>query len=190
MDETKTSIDLEYSVTEEEHLTALLHSASQSKRIQKRMRRSKIGGPLFFIALGILLMLINKTGLGVAYCILAVCWYFIYPLYDRYRFVKHYKSFISEKKSKESYTSPAKVHINDQYIFISDTDGNEQKIMTKEIIGIDEIESLIMIKHKAAGFVMIPKSKVANLQSVTEWLRNLSAKLEVPYTLDLKWAWK
>lgn len=73
---------------------------------------------------------------------------------------------------------------------IGRNDGSESKIATTELEEINEIRSAIFIRIKGGQAFVVPKDKIANIDSVRERLKELAAYLKINYELDENWEWK
>ncbi len=81
------------------------------------------------------------------------------------------------------------MEIREEYILAKD-DGNEGKIMTSEIVEIDEIPSTIFIRLKGGQSFILPKKKIVNIEAVKRTLKELAVRLNIEYDDDEHWEWK
>ncbi len=179
---------LEFIVDETDYLDFQLYAASKSQRIKKNRLRSKLIVPIVYLAFGIFLLFIDKLIVSYVFMLGAVTWFFVYPFWERKRYVKHYQRYITEN-FKGKLNRKAIIEFNDDCITAKD-EGNESKIMNTEIEMISEIPSSIFIKLKSGQSVIIPKRKNENIALLISKLNTLASSLNVSYLNENDWIWK
>ena len=179
---------LEYSLDEEDFLTSQLYSASVSEAIKKKRKRTKILVPVIYIVLALVFLLQQKVSTGVAFLAVAVIWFFVYPLWQRRLYEKHYRTFIAETYSNR-LNRPVSMELNKDYILAKDN-GSESKVLTTEVEKIVEIPSLILIKLKGGQAYLLPKTKIGQTEEVIARLKQLAANWQVEYSIQNNWQWK
>lgn len=179
---------LEYKLEERDFLTYQLFIASQSERIKKRRRRSKTMFPLIYIAFAVIGLLQNKISMTLVFLVIAALWFFLYPIWERKYYIKHYLGFIRENY-KDRFGKNASLQISDHFILTKD-EGSESRINTSEIEKISEIPLAIYIRIKGGASFIIAKDKINDLQNLTSHLRDLANHLKINYELDEQWQWK
>lgn len=178
----------ELKIDENDYLTYQLFVASQSKSIQRKRKRGKIIVPILYLLIGIYAYYNNSTLTGVLFCVFAVLWFFLYPIWERNNYIRHYKNFIQEN-FKEAFGKIAILEINDKTIFIKD-EFNESKVSTTEINEIFEIPTLILIRLKGGKTFILPKDKIAEIQEIKSDLKRLAELLKISYVSNDKWIWR
>lgn len=178
----------ELKIDENDYLTYQLFVASQSKTIKRKRKRNKIIVPIFYLVLGVFGFYQSYRSLGVLLCVLAVLWFFIYPLWERNNYIKHYKNFIQENY-KDAFGKSAFLEISNQTIFIKD-ELSEAKVSTSEIQEITEIPTTIYIRMKAGKTLILPKDKIASIQELKSELIRLATVLKISYISDENWVWR
>jgi hypothetical protein len=178
----------ELKIDENDYLTYQLFVASRSKTIKRKRNRNKIIVPIFYLVLGAYSFYQSNPLLGVFFCVFAVLWFFIYPLWDRNNYIKHYKNFIQENY-KDAFGKSAFLEISDKTIFIKD-ELSEAKVSTSEIQEITEIPTTIYIRMKAGKTLILPKDKIASIQELKSELIRLSTVLKISYVSDENWVWR
>ena len=179
---------LEYTIDEKDFLTYHLYTTSKSESIKKRRVRNKVLVPIVYLALGLFSLYQDKMGLGIIFIVIGILWYFIYPLWEKQRYVNHFKAFIDERY-KNTLGRMATMQLENEYILAKD-EGAESKVLTTEIEEINEISSAIFIKLKTAQSIIFPKNKINDLNSLIERLRALASTLNVKYNVEDKWEWE
>jgi hypothetical protein len=179
---------IDYKIDENDFLTYQLFIASRSERIQKKRRRSQLSVPLFYIALGMLFYFYDQSSLTVVFSIIGVLWYFLYPIWEKTHYVKHYKAFVKENY-KLNKRENATIEFNNDFIFAKN-EGSESKILTKEFEVITEIPTLIFIKLKEGQSIILSKQKIIEIDALTIKLKELAVYLDIKYEIVLDWEWK
>lgn len=179
---------IEYSIEEKDYLAYQLYTASKSDRIKKKRLRNKIVSAIIYIVGGFFLLLLNNYPLAITFIILGLLWFFIYPLWERQHYVKHYQSFIKENY-KDKLGQNIALELNNDYITARDN-GSESKVMTKELVEINETSATFYLKLKGGQSFIIPKDKIKTVDSLTNTLKELANFLSIKYNLDDSWEWK
>ncbi|NRT13934.1 hypothetical protein HNP99_000259 [Flavobacterium sp. 28A] len=178
-----------YKIDEKDYLIYQLFTASKSDNIKKKRQKSKIMIPLIYFTFGLFYSFYNTNyALGVIFFIISCLWYFLYPIWEKRHYIKHYKKFIAENY-KDSIGREINFEIDNEFLFAS-SNGSESKIITTEIVEINEIPSSIFIKLKSGQSFIFPKSKIANINQVKTRLTTLAAHLNINYKDDPQWEWK
>ena len=179
---------IDYKIDENDYLIHQLFIASKSKRIKKRRQRSKIIVSLIYITLGLLSFLQDKVSLAIKFFIIGLLWFFIYPIWERRHYIKHYKGFIKENY-KERLGRTATLEFNNEYILAKDN-GSESKVLTTELEEICEIPTTIFVRLKGGQSVILPKDKIENFDNLKARLKELAKYLKIKYEIDENWEWK
>lgn len=119
----------------------------------------------------------------------AFAWYFIYPIWERRRYVKHYQQWIKDTTFKKNFDRPFTIQFNNDF-FSQVRGGNETKFDTKEVLEMNEIGSYIFVKFDGGRGFIFPKEKIDNINAVREELKEIAKNLNVPYNIELDWKWK
>lgn len=179
---------IDYNLDENDYLTHQLFVASKSDRIKKRRLRSKGIVPLIYIVIGLVFLFEDKFVLTISFFIFALLWFFIYPLWERQYYVKHYKGFIKDNY-KARLGKSLTLDFNNDFILAKDN-VSESKVLTTELKEIDEIPSLIFVRLKGGQSFILPKNKIANIDEVRLCLKELATYLQINYNIDEDWKWK
>lgn len=179
---------IEYKIDENDFLNYQLYVASKSERIKKKRLRSKVIVSLIYVAFGLLFFFEDKHLLTILFFIIGFFWFFLYPLWEKKHYIKHYKGFIKENY-QERLDRTATLELNNEVI-IAKENGSESKVLTTELEEIAEIPSTIFIKLKGGQSFILPKSKIANIDNVRARLKELANYLKITYSIDEKWEWK
>ncbi|MFN8323831.1 MAG: YcxB family protein [Chitinophagales bacterium] len=179
---------LEYSLGEEDFLTYQLYNASVSDGIKKRRMRTKILVPVIYMVLGLMLLLQQNVAIGVIFLGVAVVWFFVYPLWQRRLYERHYRSFIAETY-KNRFNRLVSLDLKNDCILAKDN-GSESKVLTTEVEKIVEIPAMILIKLKTGQAYLLPKKKIEQVDEVIAHLKQLSVDWQVEYSVQNNWHWR
>ncbi len=179
---------IDYKIDENDFLTHQLFIASKSDRIRKKRQRNKIIVPLIYVAFGILFLLQDKVALTIIFFVIGLLWIFVYPLWERRHYIKHYKNFIKENY-KDRFDRIATLEFSNDYILAKDN-GGESKVLTTEIEEICEIPTTIFVRLKGGISFILPKEKLVEFDNVKVRLKELANHLKIKYETDEKWEWK
>lgn len=179
---------IDYKIDENDFLTHQLFVASKSDRIKKKRQKSKVIVPLIYVAFGLLFFFEDKFSLTIIFFVIGLLWFFIYPLWERRHYIKHYKGFIKENY-KDRLGRSATLEFSNDFIIAKDN-GSESKVLTTELEEINEIPSTIFVRLKGGQSFILPKDKIANIDNVKARLKDLAAYLKIKYNTDEKWEWK
>ena len=180
---------LEYNIDEQDFLAGQLFIASKSDRIKKKRQKNKMITVLAFGVLGILMLTGGKIVVGSTAVLFALLSFFIYPIWERRQYVRHYEAFIKENY-KDRIGKVVLLEINGDYIYAKES-GGETKVLTSEIQGINEIPALIIVRINGGYSFVLPKGKLYNnIDLVRDYLKELADQLSVEYSFEENWEWK
>jgi ABC-type multidrug transport system fused ATPase/permease subunit len=179
---------IHYKIDESDYLIHQLFVASKSERIKKKRLRSRIIVPLIYVVLGLYFLVQSNVLLAIIIFIIGILWFFVYPIWERRHYIKHYKGLIKENY-KDSLGIIATLEFDNDYILAKDT-GSESKILTTEIEDICEIPTTVFVRLKGGQSLILPKDKIANFESLKSRLKELANHLKIKYNTDEKWEWR
>lgn len=179
---------IEYKIDENDFLIHKLYVTSMSDIIKKKRQKNKVIVPLVYVAIGLLFFFQGKLALAIICFIVGLLWFFIYPLWERRRYIKHYQDLIKENY-KNRFGKTATLEFSNDFILAKDN-GSESKVLTTELEKINEIPTTIFIRLKNGQSFILPKNKIINIGNVTTRLKELATYLKIKYDIDEKWEWK
>jgi hypothetical protein len=179
---------IQYSLSESDLLEYQLYVASQSNQIKKNRLRSRVVIPILYVMFSTLIISQGKVELGIGFLIAAILWFFLYPLREKKRYIRHYKSFIQENLKHRIGERIELVITHEQYN--TKETAATSVINTSETEVIVELKSTILIRLKGGKAFIIPKSEVENLISLTSTLTDLAADLNVTFERNPSWEFK
>ncbi|MFM9950219.1 MAG: YcxB family protein [Saprospiraceae bacterium] len=177
-----------YSLSENDFLTHQLYAASTAERIIKKRQRARLIGPLIYLLLGLYYWFVSSRTAAGFLVILAILWYFIYPIWERNYYVRHYQAYIREN-FRDRIGKLLTLTFEDDHLFAKES-GMESKIPYSELSSVIEIPATIFLKLKTGEAIVLPKSSIQNLEPLKEKLKALTSALDVPYVLNEQWRWK
>ncbi len=170
--------------TEEDYLAFQLFAASQSERIQKRIRNSKwlISG--FFLMFALFYYFdgenIFLTIYFIAFSLACIVFYKRYALWI-YR--RHYKKHGQEVYSKK-FDQPAIVEFTEKALHTSDFTG-EGKYYYNQLISASETDNHFFITQTSGIGIIIPKRDLKNIDEFRDEILSHGIPIE-----DFKgWKW-
>ncbi len=181
-------MNIEFKIDENAFLVHQLYTASNSDHIKKKRQKSKVIVPLIYLALGIVFYIQSNIALSILFIVIGILWFFLFPMWEKYRYVKHYREFIKENY-RDRLNKTSILEINNENIIAKD-DGTESKVQTKEINEIIEIAECIFIKLKTGQSFILPKDKIDNIDELITRLKELAQHLNINYNIDNTWEWK
>jgi len=179
---------INYKIDENDFLTHQLFVASKSDRIKKKRKRNKVILPLIYVAFGLLFLFQDKVSLAIIFFFISLLWFFVYPLWERRHYIKHYKGFIKENY-KDRLGRTVTLEFNNEYILAKDN-GSERKILTTELEEIREIPTTIFVRLKGGQSLILPKDKITDFDKVKARLVELADHVKIKYDTDENWEWK
>lgn len=178
---------LDYTLTQEDFLTYQLYTANHSERIQKKRKKARYIVPIIYLVCAYV-MYLTGDGVATVFIALAIIWFLVYPTWTRYRYKKHYQSFVKEQ-FKNYDNRIVSLTIDDDFIYTKD-EGSESKITLTEIQEISELPTLFLIKIKTAQSLVISKAGIDNSEKVKLKLESIAERYNTPYHKHLDWKWK
>lgn len=181
---------LHYYLEKNDHLIYQLYVASRSERIRKKRLRSKIMWPVLYWIMSIYFFWRASLSMAIAFIILGALWFVLYPIWERWYYVKHYQGFIDEHfTAKNQAESEINLEFDEEYLFSSDISG-EGKFLLSEVQEIVELKTLILIRLSSAFSIILSKEHIENIEEVKHYLQTLAARLNIPYQQEQDWQWK
>ena len=179
---------LKYSLNENDYLQSQLFIASKTERIKNQRTRSWILISLGFFSLSYLFSQTDKDFLVYYFIGLGILSIFLYPIYQKSYYRKHYQKYIADTL-KNRFGELSTITFTDTNIECFDRT-DDGKINLTEIEEIFEIMEYFFLRMKSGVSLIIPKSKIENTDNLRTELKTLADKLKVNYTSELNWKWK
>jgi len=178
-----------YKITldKDDFLRFQLFTASKSKRIKNKRIRGWILTTFSFLCLGFILSENEDKFLSYYFFIIAVISLFFYPLYNRWRYKKHYAKYI-EENYKNRMGVECEISINGEYLNTKDHTG-EGKIKLIEIEEINEIAEDLFIKVKSGENLIIPR-RIDSYDNFIAELKDTTKDSKTEWNDELNWKWK
>ncbi|MBL7706394.1 MAG: hypothetical protein JNM21_12695 [Taibaiella sp.] len=179
---------INYYLDKDDFLNYQLYTASQSEHIKKKRLRGRIVLTLVYFLLALYSYSTDRTGLMIVACLVAVLGYFLYPLWDRKRYIRHYEQFI-EAHRKERAGKKATLTFSDDFIYAVEGE-MESKIPTTEIEEITEINTNIFMKLKSGQSLILSKNKIGELTALILFLKAFAEQRGINYLQEQNWKWR
>lgn len=175
---------LEFKIKQQDFLDFQLFTASKSERINKKKRKEWVLLTVGSILVGIYFYLNHNSVMAVYFWLVAIICGLFYPRYFKWRYKKHYKTYIQENYSKR-FGQLETIEIKDNAIFSKDKIG-EGKINLSEIERIDETDKHFFIKISSGMSLIIPKGEINGPDNLRQKFQELGITLNV----EINWDWK
>jgi len=181
-------VKIEYQLNENDFLIYQLYIASKSDRIKKKRQRNRIIIPILYLVLGIFLFWGNQILMPTLLVILGLLWFFFYPIWEKRRYVNHYKAFIQENY-KLRLGRIVTLEFDNEYILAKDN-GSESKVLATELVEMIELPTIILMKLGGGQSFILPKNEIPQLEELKANLRELAHYLKIKYEIEGEWEWK
>ena len=175
---------LEYKIDEQDFLDFQLFTASKSDRINKKKRNGWILLTVGSIAVALSFYLKENIAMTIYFGLVALACGFFYPKYFKWRYKKHYKTYIKENYSKR-FGQVETLEISNDWIFSKDKTG-EGKINLSEIDRIDETDNHFFLKISTGLSLLIPKTELRSVDG----LRDKFKEIGLTVNDETNWSWK
>lgn len=190
------SMVLKYSIGADDFLNFQLYTASQSPIVKRRRLKSKLAFAILYIAFGLFFVVDSKWIYASTFFVLAILWFFLYPLREKRMYERNYKNFILENY-RNRFDKEATMEITNEYIQTKDG-VNKGKAFMNEVSEIIEMPTAIYIRLNSAQTFLLPyeriefveNSGVKNSQEMILKLKEIAQLNHVKYTDKTNWVWK
>lgn len=176
---------IEYTLGKSDFLTYQLYAASTSKNIKKNRRNARLIPPVFFILVGIYLLYRDNSPIGILmFVVLSILWFFFYPMYQKYKYERHYKKHIDENYANRINLSTT-IEFEKEYITSKNKIG-ESKIKTSEIKKMIELKSHYLFELLDKQALIIPKISIEDIERFKTEMHCLNISSEN----KTNWEWR
>lgn len=176
-----------FTMGEEDFLTNLLYTASTSKVIINRRKKTRFLVPILYILFGIF-NLPNHEGIAITLFAFAILWVLFYPIRERKRYIgfykKHIKDYFGTRLGK-----PCSFELENDFLLLKEGD-SESRISIEEVESIIELPAAIIIKLKFGTALSLPKAKISGIEELKNILKKLAKKLNIVYMDEPDWVWR
>lgn len=149
---------LEISLTKDDFLAHQLFNASRSERIRKKRRRNRYIVSILYIIIGLCFYLLDKSYPAVIFPVIGFVWIFVYPLWSRRQYRRHYAAHIDDHYS---YRIGRKMNLSvEEDSLVTQDETGEGRVALSEVDGIFEIPSHFLIHLKTGVSFILPKSSL------------------------------
>ncbi len=177
---------LEYILIFSDFLEYQLYVSSKSESHKKSRNKSRIIVPIIYVILGLILLLIDKTIVAIAFFLFSLLWFLFYPFYSKYRYKKHFETHIKESY-KNRIGKKVKLNFDSNSDFVETSDlGSQSKIMDSEFKKLIELKEHFFLKLKSDMSIIIPKRAIPD----QDMFKKLFLDINLEYIDDSNWEWK
>lgn len=165
-----------------------LFVASNSERLIKKRKQTRMRLPIVYIFLALVMFYNAQVLFGSFLLAFSILWFYYYPMFESKKYVKHYSSYVNEN-FKSKLDLETKLEFTDEEIRTYDNMGSSI-IKNETITHIDETLVYIFIRLETGMGIILPKSKIKNLDELEKWIDRLSIKYKISKNVNLDWVWK
>lgn len=176
-----------HTLSKSDYLESQLYSISKSGRIKSQKNLNYFLVVLAMFGFTFLFYKIDEIILmytGVVYTVLVLIFY---PILLKKRDYNNYSNFVNENYNYR-FEKPINITFYETHFEVLDFTG-ETKIYLSIIKEIIEVKKCFYLKMKTGGNLIIPKSKLENLENSQFFFISLSTSLKINYIKDLDWKW-
>lgn len=178
---------MKFLVNKNDFLTFQLYAASKSKSIKRRKIIGSIITTFSFIVLALVFIDYKDKILTYYFLGLAILNLFLYPIYIKWVYKRHYSKYIDEYY-KNKIDIESDVCFNDEFLCVIDKSG-EVKIRLSEIEEINEISDNLYIKITSGISLIFPKRNPDYTQFKVE-LEKIATNSNIIWNKELAWKWR
>lgn len=171
----------------DDYLRCQLFTASKSKRIKNQRIRTWILLTISFLVLGLVLRQSTDRFLSYFFIGFSIITLFLYPLYQRRQYKKHYEKHINEHYANRIGVE-SELGFENGFI-VSVGDNQEGRVKLTEIQEINEISENLFIKIKTGESMIIP-SRFSEYDKLKKELNDIVKPLGVEWNNQFDWKWK
>jgi hypothetical protein len=165
-------MEIKYKIEESDFLDFQLFKASKSERIRKKKKNGWIFLTVASCTLAIYFYMQDDLNLTIYFGLITIICGFFYPRYFRWRYKKHFKSYIKENYQKQ-FGEIAIMEITEEYIYL------------KEIDEINETKKHFLLEVSTGMSLIVPKREINNI----DLLRNELTEFGLKINDELNWEW-
>ena len=181
------SMQLKYSLDENDFLQYQLYAASKSKNIKAQRSRTVI---MMIATFALLSYMVYSPGDSLSYLIVTFfgLLLILYKWYEKKRYSDHYRKNIAENY-KERFGLISSVTFGKNQI-IEENKLGESKINYESLTEINEIEDYYFLKLLTGQSLIIPKKVIADKRDFDFTLEEIKNRFHLKNNVDLAWKWK
>ena len=180
-------MEIEFSAEKEDFLVHQLFVSSRSKYTLSRRKRNRILIPVLYLAMAGLLYALNMKAASIIFAIVAVLWFFLYPLYSRWLYKRHYARHIDEHY-KGQIGKKGKLSVTEEHIGLVN-EASDSKVKLSEVKNIFELPAHFLIQLESGVSLVIPKEKVAS-DLLCKFIEKLEEFTKMKRKDETNWKWR
>jgi|GEM_PF-1678216 len=185
-------MNIRYILDHNDFLNFQLFTTSTLEAAKKRRRKIRVFTPMIYLALGFWLYFKDKEQnykLTIFLIIFAVLWYFIFPFFEAKSYKKKLMKYIMTHY-KDTLPMSVDMELENESLY---SKGLEEKnrIFYKDFEDLKETDQYLFVKIENTGQTLIfPKEKISNHEELSNHLKAIAQKQNLPYTNYGDWKWK
>lgn len=178
---------LSFRLDTQDYLDYQLYTVSTSEKVMRKRLIGRLLFPIIYLLVGIIFILDKNYSFVAFNLILAVLWYFFYPISERKRYENTFRRSIQHNLTADAEVG--RIEWGDNEIYASEKN-QEAHVAEKEVIAIVVLKNIILIQLENNHNFILPKVKIEQLKDVIGFLQAKSIKLSIPFIDQSNWQWK
>ena len=179
---------IQFTLRESDLLEYQLYVASQTEIVRKRRLRTRLLIPIMYFFLSFFGFLTNKAVMSIVFIVVAILWYFLYPIRDRKRHIKYYQQFIQEH-FRERIGNKVELILSLESLETKEI-ASESKYALSEVEHIVELKTTILIRLKGNKAFILPKDQITQPNELNTILQQIAKKASVTFDQFPEWEFK
>lgn len=178
---------LSFRLDTQDYLDYQLYTVSRSEKAMRKRLIGRLLFPIIYLLVGII-FIIDKNFTFVAFnLILAVLWYFFYPISERKRYENTFRRSIERNLTADAEVGSIEWGNNE--IYASEKD-QEARVAERDVVAIVALKNILLIQLQNKHNFILPKDKIDQLDEVVSFLQAKCTKLSIPFIDHSNWQWK
>lgn len=177
-----------FTLDKDDRLQHQLFMTSQSERIQKNRRRSRMRITLILFVIALAFYCFKDELLMYTFLGYGVLIFIVHPYLLRWRYKRHYRQYINDHFKDDLLNGDINISFENREAKTWDN-LTSVKISLIELEQITETGQYFFVKFRRGTYLIIPKQKIPDAEAAAHFLKELGASFKVPYTEQLNWKW-
>ena len=177
-------MNITFSLTVDDFLQYQLYVSSKSAQIKRHRRNARLAVPMLYLILSAYIIYNGSTQMGILFLLFGVAWYFLHPIYAKWRYNRYYRKYITQNYNNR-IGCEAEITLDGDHIFSKDESG-EGKISISAIESLIELPDHFFIQLNTGMSFIIPKKAIDKLDKFRDEFKNL----DIPYVDETNWVMK
>jgi hypothetical protein len=179
---------LTYELDHNDFLQHQLYVASKTPRIKRQRITNWLTTSGCMLILSFMFYQSGNSLLFYYFLVFGAITLIFYPIYERWHYKNHYSKFITHTY-KNRFGQIANITFSESGIETKDITG-ESRINLTELENVTETGDYFYTRLRIGENMIIPKSKLGDVDIVRNELKQLCGRLKIEFIDDTNWRWK